>query len=310
MPNKPALIIGDACVDLIIQVPEKSGNAQYNAPPVLHGGGTGANTAGALARLGQPTSFMGTIGDDGYGRFTVGTLEAEGIDTSHITVASEAFTVQILALIDQAGERTLFGWPRRGGAQAKLQPDAITPEVIEQMAWVHTTGICLVESPSREAVLRAMALAQAVGIPVSFDINLRLGFEEGKLPKPFLATIQQAIQLSDFVFGSDTDEIAHLTPGLSPEAGGRVLSEGKRTILIRLGDAGTLVISPNSEIARIPAFQVEVVDTLGAGDVFNGGFIAAKLAGESLSDAVRWGWAFHMWYRSIHARHPAYLVST
>jgi fructokinase/2-dehydro-3-deoxygluconokinase len=289
MNQPPVLILGDACVDLLVRLPEKSGNSNQHQAPALHGGGTGANTAVALARLALPTAFMGTVGDDGFGRYAVQTLAAEGIDTSRIRVHREAFTVQALALIDAQGERTLFGWPRRGGAHIYIEPEWITPELIAPLAWLHTTGMCLVESPSREAVLRALSLAQTAGVPVSFDLNLRLGFEDRRLPDHFLETIRQAMACSNYVFGSGLDEIIHLTPDLSYEAGAQLLAGGERTLIVRLGAAGVLAVSAQGEMLRVPAFTVEVVDTVGAGDVFNAGFIAARLVGLPLAEAVRWG---------------------
>jgi sugar/nucleoside kinase (ribokinase family) len=289
MSEKPVLVIGDACVDLVVPVPQKGGNDRQHPPPELYGGGTGGNTAVALARLDVPTAFMGTIGDDGYGRFAVDTLEAEGIDTTYVTTCPDAFTAQVLALIDSQGERTLFGWPHRGGAHIYLAPEAVEPDIIRQMGWVHTSGMCLVESPIREAILRAMELAQAAGIPVSLDLNLRLGFEEGQLPQPFLDTIRQAIARSDYVFGSATDEITYLTPGTSFEAGARLLAAGERAMIIRRGSEGAWVLSPQGVATPVPAFRVDVADTLGAGDVFNAGFIAACRAGRPLPAAVCWG---------------------
>lgn len=286
----PVLVVGDACVDLIVQIPEKSGNKQHHPAPELHGGGTGANTAVALARLGLPTAFMGVIGDDGYGRFTRGTLEAEGIDTSHLVTSHDAFTAVVLGLIDPQGERTLFGWPRRGAAHTQLLPDQVEPQIIRQMSWAHTTGMCMVEPPVHEAALRGMKLAREAKIPVSFDLNLRLGFDEdGNLPETFLDTIWQAISLSDFVFGSGEEEIVHLTSASSFEAAAQALAEDKRTVIIRLGAQGAMAVAAGQDPVTVPAFPVKVVDTLGAGDAFNAGFIAACIEGQPLAEAVRWG---------------------
>jgi len=287
--KKPVLIIGDACVDLLVQVPERSGNHQHQTPPELHGGGTGANTAVALARLGTSTAFIGTIGDDGYGRFTREALESEGVDTSHV-ITSDAFTSLVLALIDPHGERTLFGWPRRGAAHTQLLPEHIEPQIIQQMTWVHTTGMCMVQSPVREAALRGMELAREAKVPVSFDLNIRLGFDQdGKLPETFLNTLRRAISLSDYVFGSGEEEFVHLTPEDSFEAAAQTLAEDKRTVIVRLGSEGAMAVAPEQENITVPAFPVEMVDTLGAGDAFNAGFITAYLEGQPLAEAVRWG---------------------
>lgn len=289
--DQPVLVVGDACVDLVVQIPERSGSERQHPPPELHGGGTGGNTAVALARLGLPTVFLGAVGDDGYGRFALDSLEREGVDTHCVTRTQEAFTTQVIALIDRQGERTLVAWPRRGAAHTRLAPEAVQPALVAAMAWLHTTGMTLVEAPTREAVLRAMRLAREAGVPVSFDINLRLGFADGRLPEPFLETIRQAITLADVVFGSATDELVYLTPGLSAEAGARQLAAGERMAVIRQGAEGAWVVSARGEASHVPAFPVAVVDTLGAGDVFNAGFILASLAGKSLPEAVCWGHA-------------------
>jgi sugar/nucleoside kinase (ribokinase family) len=287
--EKPVLVIGDACVDLMVQVPEKSGSDRQHPPPELHGGGTGANTAVALARLNVATTFMGTIGDDSYGRFARSTLEAEGIGTSYVVTDHHAYTALVLALIDPQGERSLFGWPRRGAAHTQLASEQITFEIFQQVAWLHTTGMCLVESPSREAVLQGMELARATNIPVSFDINLRLGFEDGKLSRRFVETIRQAISLSNYVFGSGMDEIVHLVPTDSIEAAAQLLAEDQRTVIVRLGADGALAVRADRDAVTIPAFPVEVVDTIGAGDAFNAGFIVARIGDRSIEEAVRWG---------------------
>ncbi len=287
--TKPALIIGDACVDLMVRVPEKSGPAYEHPEPELHGGGTGANTAVALARLGVPTAFMGAIGDDGYGRFSRRSLEAEGVDTTLVVTDPDSFTAVVLALVDPQGERTLLGWPRRGAAHTKLQPGQVTADIITRMAWLHTTGMCLVETPVREAILQGMALAQAAGIPVSFDLNLRLGLDNGRLPADFQAAVEQAISRADFVLGSASDEIPYLASAPTPEESARQLAGEGRTVIARLGAAGVIAVSPN-EVIRVPAFPARiVVDTVGAGDAFNAGFIAARLEGHPLEEALRWG---------------------
>jgi fructokinase/2-dehydro-3-deoxygluconokinase len=288
-PRKPVLVIGDVCVDLVVKAPQKSGNDRQQPQPELHGGGTAGNTAVALARLGLPTGFIGMVGDDGYGRFARDGLEAEGIDVSQVLASREAYTALALALIDPQGERTLLGWPRRGAAHTKLAADQIEPSLVAAAAWVHTTGMCMVEPPVRDALLRAMELAQAAHVPVSFDLNLRLGFEEGRFPEPFLESIWQAISLADYVLGSAADEIHYLAPADSVEASIRRLADGRRTVIARLGAEGVMAISAGGALVTVPAFPVEVVDTIGAGDAFNAGFVAARIEGKPLAEALRWG---------------------
>ncbi|MGI8686951.1 MAG: carbohydrate kinase family protein [Thermomicrobiales bacterium] len=285
--SQPVLVIGDACVDLIARLPGQ-GEGIYRPEPVLSGGGTGANTAIALARLDVPVALLGTVGDDGYGRFIARHLAREGVETTHVAIQHEAFTAVVLAIIDRDGERTLFGWPRRGAAHTALTPQQVNAQVIMQASWVHTTGMCLVEQPARAAVLRGMALARAASLPVSLDLNLRGGVVDGALPHDFADALWSAIAFADYVFGSVQDEIGCLAPGGAVEESLKLLADGGRTVIARSGAAGAMIVSPYGR-ETIPAFRVPVVDTRGAGDVFDAGFIAARLDGKSNEEAARWG---------------------
>ncbi|HEX5505952.1 MAG TPA: carbohydrate kinase family protein [Thermomicrobiales bacterium] len=287
-PARAALVIGDANVDLVVRLPT-SGSLPPGLPsPALTGGGTAANTAVALARLGVPVALVGAVGDDGYGRLVGRDLAAAGVDTTHMVTHREAFTALVLAVIDGEGERTVFGWPRRGAAHTTLAPEQIDEAAIRRAAWVHTTGMCLVEPPSRDAVLGGMALAREAGVPVSLDLNLRAGIVDGALDRDYAATLWAAVAHADYVLGSLRDEIAPL--GAADPVGATLerLADSGQTVVARLGAAGaTLVSARGSE--TVPAFEVPVVDTLGAGDVFDAGFIAARLAGRGVREATRWG---------------------
>ena len=290
---KPVLVVGDACVDLSVRLPARSGNREQPPPPELALGGTAANTAVALARLGVATALGGAVGDDGYGRFTRAELAAAGVGADHLVVHPEAFTAMVLAIVDTAGERTLYAWPRRGAAHSQLRPEAIDETVIAGAAWLHTGGMCLVEPQTRDAVLRAMALAGAAGVPVSFDLNLRIGFRDGRFEPGFLDTIEQAIGLADHVLGSAEDELAHL--GASWEHAARRIasaatSPGRptRTVVARLGAEGVRAFTRDGVVAA-PAVAVPVVSTLGAGDAFDAGYVAALVEGQPLAEALRRG---------------------
>jgi sugar/nucleoside kinase (ribokinase family) len=131
-----------------------------------------------------------------------------------------------------------------------------------------------------------MQLAREAGVSVSLDLNLRL--ESWGLDESLRAVFDQAISLSDVVFGSGTDEIVPYTGLDSIRAGAEAISDGLRTVIARLGSQGAMAVAPG-EIFSSPAIDVAVVDTLGAGDAFNGGFISAQLEAFSLEESVRWG---------------------
>lgn len=284
------LVIGDANVDLDIRLPEDAGVQEHGNPdPRLFGGGSAANTAAALARLGVATRFVGAVGDDAFGRFAVTSLEEAGVDASGMVVAPELPTVTVITVKQPDGERLIYVWPPSGGAHAALEPGTAVA-ALAGVSWLHVSGICLRVSPAREALLTAMERARTMGVPVSFDLNLRLenwGWGDG-----FRGVVMSGIQHSDVVLGSGKDEIGALvgegTPTAAAAALATVDASGNRVVVARLGSGGAVASSRGGVVAE-PGVDVEVVDTVGAGDAFNAGFIAAQLDGEDLATSLRMG---------------------
>ena len=282
------VVLGDACVDMTIRLPDRAAGRLdlTQSTPQLHGGGTGANTAVALARLGQEVTMISAVGDDGYGRWIMKDLQDEKIDTRGVHLLHDSFTPMVMALIEPDGERLVVVWPPEGGAQNEIQPEHVVPALLSGKDWLHTTGMCLRASPSREAVLYGMEQAHAAGLTVSIDLNMRL--ELWDLSPQTKSTFLRAVELADVVFGNAKEEIIPLSGEKSLESAARKLGGGQRVVVARMGAEGVWISSPGAN-TRSAAFQVEIVDTLGAGDAFNSGFIAARLAGHDVKEAGRWG---------------------
>jgi len=290
MTARPVVVLGDANVDLIVRLPDRGAKGRL-APtpyPEMSGGGTGANTAVALARLGLPVAFVGMIGDDLYGRNIQADLAAKGVDVRGLRVRPDVVTPTVIAVVQPDGDRVVVIWPVTGGAHTQLRPEDLDPAQIAQAAWLHTTGMCLDQRPVADAVLCALQIAREAGVPVSLDLNLRLELDEGGWRPGQRPAVEQAVALADVVLGSGEEEIVPLAGDGPVEAAARALVEGKRTIIARLGEAGAFVAWPGGE-AHVRGFPVKVADTLGAGDAFNAGYIAARLASLSEPDSVRWG---------------------
>jgi fructokinase/2-dehydro-3-deoxygluconokinase len=288
MSGKPVMVVGDANVDLVIHLPDR-GRGQPDltrSVPRLFGGGSAANTAVALARLGVRTAFAGAVGDDGYGRYVRDDLRQEGIDLSGLKIIPDAFTPMVIALIDPDGERWNVVWPPERGADNRLAPEDLNADQIAGAAWLHTSGMCLRASPVRETVLAAMQIASDAGVPVSLDLNLRLelwGWRDN-----IRETVEHAIALADVVFGSAEEEIVPVARVASVEAAAQIISGGARIVVARRGKDGALAASALG-VHHAPAYPTRIVDSLGAGDAFNGGFIAARLAGQDVAGSLRWG---------------------
>ena len=280
------VVVGDSNVDLEIRLPDGEGPIDHaNPAPRLFGGGSAANTAAALARLGIGCRFVGAVGDDSFGRFAVSSLHDAGVDTSLVVRVSDVPTVVVIPVVIATGHRLIYVWPPIGGAHGSLDPRRAAAAV-DGASWLHVSGICLRLSPAREATLAAMERAKRAGVPVSFDLNLRL--ENWGWDSEFRTIVETAVGWADIITGSAGDEISPLMRIDDPTAAARSLAAGGRVVVARVGRAGAIVCTGDA-VETVPGFSVRVVDTVGAGDAFNAGFIAARTRGTDLVDAARWG---------------------
>lgn len=283
------LVIGDANVDIIVPYPrflnEERTNVVY--PVVsMQGGGTAANTAVALARLGIPTSFVGTIGNDQYGRFVRDDFHREHVNTEHLVCDNDLNTVGVFAFVDEYGERYLWGWPR---VQQSFRELTLTDALLEQVCnadWVHSSGMILAcEGSARESIIALFKQAYEVGVPTSFDLNLRV--DNGKLDAEFAQTVEQILPYVTHLLGSGPEEFSYLGDGNWLE-NACTLSNAQRTVIARDSSRGSFGFV-NGKCVKADPFHVEVVDTIGAGDVYNAGYIRAVLEGKTIGDALQEG---------------------
>ena len=289
MNRGPVIVVGDVKPDVTIHLSKPINDAAPHASkPSVSGGGTGANVAAALARLGVEVSFQGAVGNDRGGRTVIRELQETGVDTSPTVVLNNVETPIVIALLRPDGERILYRWPPDEGADWALRPEHLDHAKIKGAAWLHTTGICLRRSPSREAVLTAIEVARDAGVKVSFDMNFRP--EQKSDDAELIEAFDQAIAGAQVLFGDGEEEFIPFTGKAKVEEAARELGTGNRIIVARMGASAALVFSPEGELT-VPSFQTKVVNTVGAGDAFDGGFIAAQLDGLDLRDCVRWGHA-------------------
>jgi fructokinase/2-dehydro-3-deoxygluconokinase len=280
------VVLGDANVDLEIRLPGPDALATHSNPdPSMFGGGSAANTAAALGKLGVDCRFVGAVGADRYGRFSVDSLRQCGVDVSGVVEVPGEPTVLVVVAVPPDGDRLIYVWPPTGGAHRQLSPDMTLGEV-EGAEWLHVTGLCLRVSPARESLLVAMEHAKGLGIPVSFDLNLRL--ENWGWDDNFRATVTAAIRHSDVVMGSASDELIPFTGKDTPQDAAQAVAGEAKLVIARMGADGALA-HQSGTTTRSAGFVAEVVDTVGAGDAFNAGFIAARVAGKPLDESLAWG---------------------
>lgn len=283
------IVAGDANVDILVHYPrflnEERTRVEWPNPEVV-GGGTSSNTAAALARLGVGTLFVGTVGDDTFGRFVRRDFEDLGVDVSGLVTDASLNTVGVFAFIDETGERYLWGWPRVDQSFKVIDESRVDFDAVRSADWVHSSGMSLVyDTSARSTIARIYREAHEAGVPTSLDLNLRV--DDGVLDPDFAAALEQIIGDVDYVLGSGPDEFAYLGEGAWLE-NARALAATGKTVVVRDGANGSLAIV-GDEVTEAPAYRVEVEDTVGAGDVFNAGFISAMLAGDDMARALAKG---------------------
>jgi sugar/nucleoside kinase (ribokinase family) len=276
--------IGDTMVDLFTraaELPCRGGNI-WSTAVSLSPGGTAANVSANIAQLGISSAFVGCVGEDPYGNYTIQEFTKIGVETSGIERKAEAFTGIVLTILDMQGERTFIACAK--GAAYSLLSDEFTRRICflpKQV--VHSSGVCLVEEPARSNLLYLLHLAHQARNRIYFDPNLRL---EGDI---FTASLQeaqwQAISQSNVVLIGD-DEIKRMCESDSLSLGAQqILQKGPELVVVKRGEKGAIVYSRDQEYSEA-AFNVPICSTAGAGDSFDAGFIAAELRQASLRDAL------------------------
>ncbi len=287
---KPVLCFGDICPDLLIpygaalsladgvQLPQEALTVQVRP------GGSLGNSCVGIRRQGVPTLFLGTVGDDGYGRMLRDDLIREGVDVSLLRVDRDINTVLVLIILASDGERVTFACPRTNASQHQITFEQIPDGLTERIAWMHSSGMTLREEPAASVQLSLMRRCQEAGVPVSLDVNARL---ESLGDDIFERNIREALRCCDVVFASAEDELAPLSPtGNAEDAAKQLLREGRKLVIARHGAGGATLYSPSGVIKQ-PIFPVRVCDTVGAGDAYDAGFIAALQKGETPQNANR-----------------------
>jgi sugar/nucleoside kinase (ribokinase family) len=281
MPAPDVLVIGDANPDLLLtgdSVPEfgQAETLMDSAELVL--GGSAAIVACGLARLGVATALAATIGDDLYGGFVRDALTERGVDVRWLR--TDPATATGLSVVVSAGDRAILTHP---GTIASTGPEVVDEDLLAEVRHVHSASYFLQPRLARH-LPRVLGRARDRGATTSVDTN----FDPARAWQGVVPVLEQA----DVLMPNAT-ELRALTGESELDAAARiVLDLGCRVALKDGADGGVLWEAPDV-VRRVPAPEVTAVDTTGAGDSFDAGFISALVEGlpgeECLARAVRCG---------------------
>ena len=258
--HRVIVVAGEALIDLILH---PDGGLAF-AP-----GGGPYNTARTIARLGLPVTFLGALSTDRFGRWLRDGLVRDGVDDT-FAPATDAPTTLAVAELDTAGVAT-YRFYTEGTSAAAFGSSGWPALSTESVTAIHVGTLGLVLEPSASAIEAVVARVPATAL-VMLDPNCRPSATADR--KALVARIDRLLTRADVVKVS-SDDLAYLRPDLDPaDAVAELLGRGPGAILWTDGDAPVRVVTPRGR-TTIPLPSVAVVDTVGAGDAFGGGFLAA-----------------------------------
>ena len=271
MSDPRALVIGEALVDVVVHA---DGSREE------HPGGSPANVALGLGRLGRPVDLLTWLAHDAYGNRVRSHLSASGVRV--LTGNRSALSTPVaLAHLDEQGQAS-YEFDLTWDLPTQWEGDAVAPLV------VHTGSIATTLRPGGAAVLRAV-VARRPTSTITYDPNARPAIMG--TPEAARAIVDEFVHAADVIKASDGD-LAWLYPGQRPDdVAVRWARAGAAVVVVTHGEGGAFAATASGLQLRVPAQSVDVVDTVGAGDSFMSGLIdglwSAGLLGGARRAALR-----------------------
>lgn len=266
---KPVVVIGHAVLDRVYRIAEFPPEpTKVRALEMIEsGGGSAANAAAAIARLGGDAQLWSRIGDDEAGAKVRAFLEVDGVDTRYLKTLPAGRTSTSAVIVDGRGERLIVG--ERDHAMS-LDPSWLPFEKIAE------AGTVLSDLKWVEATLLAFEKARGAGVPTVADVDIA-GHD----------LLFALLTLSDYAIFPALALEAAFPEGSMEEKLDAVLALGPRHAGVTQGAKGYAWRNRVGQSGHHPAFASEVVDTTGAGDAFHGAFAWALVQGHDDGTCAR-----------------------
>jgi 5-dehydro-2-deoxygluconokinase len=281
------IAIGRACIDL---------NAtEYNRPMeetmtfTKYVGGSPANISIGSSRLGLKAGFIGKISDDQHGRFIRQYMADAGIDTSQMVVDREGHKTGLAFTEIKSPEECSILMYRDDVADLYLRPEEVDESYIGQSKVLLVSGTALSKSPSREAVLKAVAAAKQKQVKVIFELDYR--------PYTWQSETETAVyyqlvaKQADVVIGTrdEFDVLENKKDGSNETTISYLFQYDPDLIVIKHGVEGSYAYTKDGQQFFSPAYLTRVLKTFGAGDSYASAFLYALISGKDITDALRYG---------------------
>ena len=275
------IVVGRVGMDLY---PDPAGTKTENAETLTVAmGGSSANIAAGICKLGGKAALVTRVSDDSVGRYCVNQLNAYGVNADHVTPIAGEFR-NSLAVYESRIEDHQSVIYRNGAAD--FQMDIADVEAVDytKFSALITAGTVFAAEPSRAATFHAFALAKKAGVPIIFDVDYR----PYSWPSPQIASdvLSCAAAECDMIVGND-EEFGFMAGSIDKGlAKARELSETSATIVVyKMGPEGAITFANGEEI-RTGIYPVDALKPTGAGDSFMAGLMTSLADGHALKTAI------------------------
>ena len=275
------VILGDCNPDLILtgeEIEPSFGQVERLADDAeLTIGGSGAIAACGAATLGLRTALVSVVGDDLFGRFMIDALGQRGVDTSAVSI-ERASKTGVTVILDRGDDRAILTFP---GTIQKLTSDSVDQSLLSAARHVHVSSFFL-QTGLVPALPRLLREAKGAGLSTSIDPNWDPRDRWNGGLKSLLPHIDVLLPN-----GEEATRIAQ-TP--DPASAARVLAGRGPVVVVKLGADGALAVARDTPVLHAaPIPEVQPIDTIGAGDSFDAGFLAGRLSDWTLQRSLELG---------------------
>jgi sugar/nucleoside kinase (ribokinase family) len=275
---KAVLVVGEVNPDLVLRgdrFPE-AGKEVIVDDFAMTLGSASAICAMGLARLGDAVAFIGKVGADPWGEYCLDTMRAAGIDVTGIR-RDPALKTGVTVSITTSRDRALVSFI---GAIGALRAADVPDDAFAAARHVHVSSYFLQEG-LRPGLRSLFARARAAGLTTSLDP----GFDPSER---WDGDLVDTLSEVDLFFPNEVEIRALTRTDAVPDALRR-LGGGRTRTVAKLGAQGCATLAEDGRVLQVPSYSVEAVDTTGAGDSFNAGFLHAWLGRRPLEECLRWG---------------------
>jgi ribokinase len=261
---KPIVVIGSINMDLVARTPriplagETLTGTGFDTTP----GGKGANQAVAVARLGYPVHMVGAVGDDVFGTALLAGLQTAGVDTSAVSRIPGPSGVAQIQVADN-GQNSIVVVPAANG---KIDPASLDLN----KPLIASAGMVLLQLEiPMAAILHALDLCATARVPAMLD------------PAPSAPLPDSIWSRVAWFTPNETEAPLYVSSKLNvKDAAQHLLARGLKGVILKRGAEGALVATRDGRAKWLPAFRVKAIDSVGAGDCFNGALAVALMEGQ------------------------------